>query len=198
MAGRSLSLAVAAVPEGLPAINTDFDVVNMTDVLTSPAVLDRLRTQAGEALKGLKVVCYYGCLSTRPLETTDAVRVEDPRQMETIFTAMGGTAIDWPYKTTCCGGSLALGRPDVVARLSADILGMAKRAGADLIATSCPMCFMNLDRKAWETQSNGGEAVPIFYFTELMLLGLDRARARAVWKRHLTDPTTILTARGLQ
>jgi heterodisulfide reductase subunit B len=38
-----------------------------------------------------------------------------------------------------------MSRTDVVVNLTDSIVGMAKLAGADCIAVSCPMCQINLD-----------------------------------------------------
>jgi heterodisulfide reductase subunit B len=84
--------------------------------------------------------------------------------------AIGGESIDWPYKTECCGGGLSLSRTDVVVNLTDSILGMARSAGADCIAVSCPMCQVNLDLRQQDIKKQTGRdyQIPIVYITQLL------------------------------
>ena len=60
-------------------------------------------------------------------------------QMERIVERLGATALNWSYKTECCGGSLALTRTDIVLNLTRKILEDARAVGADAVVTSCPL-----------------------------------------------------------
>ncbi|MEK7327982.1 MAG: heterodisulfide reductase-related iron-sulfur binding cluster, partial [Chloroflexota bacterium] len=51
-------------------------------------------------LTGLRVVCYYGCLLTRPPQVTEAQHPENPTDMDTLMTAIGLEVLDWSYKTS--------------------------------------------------------------------------------------------------
>jgi len=55
----------------------------------------------------------------------------------------------------------------IVKKLTREILAMAKAAGADCIATACPLCQLNLDLRQKDTEKASGEAfnLPVFYFT---------------------------------
>ncbi len=61
------------------------------------------------------------------------------------------------------------------------------------------MCNANIDaRQAEAAAANGGEYdIPIFSISELMGLAMGRPEARRWWRRHLTDPTPLLKAKGL-
>ena len=102
-------------------------------------MLQRVKEAVKKPLSGLKVACYYGCLVVRPPKVTDAVNYEDPQGMDELMKAAGAESVNWSYKTDCCGGSLVLGRPDVVRRLIGKLLDMALEAGADCLVTCCPM-----------------------------------------------------------
>ena len=65
--------------------------------------------------------------------------------MDHLMEAMGAEAVDWSYKTDCCGGSLSLSTLDIALDLSQKILQNAIDVGADIIATACPLCHANLD-----------------------------------------------------
>ena len=49
----------------------------------------------------------------------------------------------------------------LAARKSTNVLDSAKKAGAELVITACPLCLYNL-------QKNGGVDLPVMYFTELL------------------------------
>ena len=185
-------------PEGVGEIRSDLDVVNMLDVFLSDEMIGQVAQKAHDALKGLKLVCYYGCLSVRPPDVTGVDNPENPVRMDRLMEAAGAEVIDWPYKTMCCGGSLTMTNIGSVHRLAGEILDMAHRSGADAVVTGCPMCFMNLDRSAFEIQKESGKSfLPVFYFTELLSLAFDGNFAKSLWKRHLNSPVRVLESRGL-
>ena len=77
------------------------------------------------------MVPYYGCLAVRPLEVVEPEDPENPVQMDHLLEIMGAEVLNWPYKTDCCGGSLALTRTDLVLKLSGKLLDMAVLVEAD-------------------------------------------------------------------
>jgi heterodisulfide reductase subunit B2 len=146
-------------------------------------------------LKGLKVVCYYGCLLTRPPEVTEAEHPEYPMEMDQLLEAMGAEVLDWSFKTTCCGAGHALSRPDIVVDLSGDIVQGAIDQGADAIAVACPLCHMNLDARQFQMEID--HELPILYFTQLMAVGLGLPEKSAALNKNIVDPRPLLKDRGL-
>ncbi len=150
-------------------------------------------------LKGLKPVCYYGCLTARPPDVTDAADAEDPQSMDDIVRNLGADVKNWSYKTDCCGGNLVLTRPEAAKTLIKGLLDMALEADANCIVVGCPMCHSNLDTKQGELTRDGGIEynVPIYYFTELMDLAYGEKPVGGYVKRHITDARTLLLRCGL-
>jgi heterodisulfide reductase subunit B len=150
-------------------------------------------------LDGLKVACYYGCLLTRPPDVTGEKHYEYPTNMDRLVETLGAEAVDWSYKTDCCGGSLSLSTLEIALDLSHKILQNAIDVGADIIATACPLCHANLDlRQKQIDEKFGGEFdIPIVYFTQLMgvAYGLD-ARTLGL-DRHFSDAIGLLKEKGL-
>ena len=68
----------------------------------------------------------------------EPVDPENPMQMDHILEALGAEVLSWPYKTDCCGGSLALTRTDLVLKLSRKLLDMALTVEADAMVTLVP------------------------------------------------------------
>lgn len=161
--------------------------------------LEELKKKISKPLKGLRVVCYYGCLTVRPPDLTGVKLYENPQHMDQLMSILGADPIQWSYKTDCCGASLVITRTDIVRRLSGKILLMAKDAEADCIVTGCPMCQANLDTRQDEIGKEMGDhfEIPIIYFTELIGLATGHKDIKKWLGHHITDPIKILNARGL-
>ena len=138
------------------------------DVLVNDIGLKVVAERVKKPLKDLKVACYYGCQIVRPYALFDDQH--DPTTMDQIIKALGGTVIDWPLKTRCCGGTLTGTIEDVGNRLNYILLREARRRGADVIATACPLCQFNLEcnQDKISEQNNDRISVPVAYFTQLM------------------------------
>ncbi len=143
----------------------------------------------------LKVVCYYGCLLTRPSKVMQFDECEYPMAMDELLRSMGITTLDWSYKTECCGGALAMSRTDVVIKLTHDIFEEAKAVGANAIAVGCPLCHVNLDTRQEEVEEEYGVkyGLPIFYFTQLMALALGVPSNKLGLQKHFVSSDELLS-----
>jgi len=169
-------------------------------VLSSQDWLGHIASMGGEKLHGLKVVCYYGCLLTRPPQVTGFDDCEKPRSMDRLLGALGASVLDWGHRTDCCGASFALTRTDIVRKLSHDILERAREAGAEAIAVACPRCQLNLDsrQKEIEKEYGTGYNLPVFYFTQLMGVALRVPARELMLDRHFVDPRRALEKVGVK
>jgi heterodisulfide reductase subunit B len=186
-----------------PAIDTPYQgkvpIKHLLDFLIEEENLKDIKEKIKKPLNGLKAVCYYGCLIMRPPKVTDAKNYENPQTMDKLLSLLGVEVYPWSYKTDCCGGSLMLARPDIVAQLSGKLIQMAEDAGVDCIATACPLCQANLDTKQVVISKNLGREVrfPVFYFTELLGLALGSGEVDQWLRRHIVDPRDLLKSKGL-
>jgi len=164
------------------------------DILSNNAGLSKISDLVKNDLSGLKVVCYYGCLLTRPPKATEFDVCEYPQSMDKILQAVGVSTLDWSYKTDCCGASFALTRTEIVLKLSHDILGGAKSVGADAIAVACPMCHANLDTRQEEIEEKYQTTyhLPILYFTQLMGLAFGIPAEELLLRKHLVNTEGVL------
>ena len=165
---------------------------HLLEVLSSPEVLDRVASGVTRPLSGLKVASYYGCVLVRPPEITGWDDPEHPVRMDLLMEALGAEAVDWSYKVDCCGASMALTRADVVITLSSRIAEAAQEAGADLIASACGICQLNLD-----TRQASKDKIPALYFTELMGLAFESPAAGKWFGKHAIDPRPVFRTRDL-
>lgn len=155
----------------------------------------RLRDYVRKPLSGLRVVTYYGCLLTRPPKVTGAAHWENPTEMDDLLTASGAQVLDWSYKTACCGASHSLTRPDIVLKLSANLIEQARAAGAQAIAVACPLCHTNLDARQFQMALK--EPLPVLYFTQLMALALGLGEKEAALNKNLVNPRPMLQGLGI-
>lgn len=144
----------------------------------------------------LKVVCYYGCLLTRPAKVMQFDECEYPMAMDDILRSLGITTLDWSYKTDCCGGALAMTRTDVVLKLTREIFEEAKAVGANAIAVGCPLCHVNLDTRQEEVEAEYKVSydLPVFYFTQLMALAFGVPSSRLGLRKHFVSADGLLSA----
>ncbi len=153
-----------------------------------------------QQLSELKVVCYYGCLLTRPAKVMQFDECEYPMAMDDLLRSLGITTLDWSYKTDCCGGALAMTRTDVVLKLTRDILDEAKAVGANAIAVACPLCHVNLDTRQEEVEKeyDTSYGLPVFYFTQLMALAFGVPSDKLGLRKHFISAEKLLSGVGLR
>jgi heterodisulfide reductase subunit B len=176
--------------------------IRVDSLLTT--ITDRVGYEAAAApvvkpLEGLRVACYYGCLLTRPPDVTGAEHHEYPMNMDRLLEALGAEAVDWSYKTDCCGGSLSLSMLEISLDLSHKILQNAVDVGADILATACPLCHANLDvfQKQIKDEYGADFDMPIVYFTQLMGVAYGLDAETLGMDKHFTDAVGLLSELGL-
>lgn len=174
-------------------------VWDMANYISQDSVLDIIESKVKKPLEGLKVVCYYGCMSSRPPKITDAKDCENPVSMDRILKCLGADVIPWSYKTDCCGASHVIARPDLVFKLVGKLYQKAAEVGAECFVVSCQMCQANLDMYQDKVASKLGTEIyfPIFYFTELIGLALGNPGVKTWLSRHFVDPLRLLKGKNL-
>jgi len=169
------------------------------EVMMEEGMMQVIRSRVRKRLSGLKVVCYYGCVLTRPPEITQFDICEDPQSMDNIIRVLGGEPLDWSYKTECCGVSMTLTRSDIVLKLSNDLLREAKEVGAHAIVVCCPLCQANLDTRQLQIEDKYQVryGIPIIYFTQLMGLAFGAFPKELGLEKLITSPRDALEICGL-
>jgi heterodisulfide reductase subunit B len=169
-----------------------YDVRHLLDVVVNDLGIDAVKAKVTKPLKGVKLVCYYGCYLMRPPEIVAFDNPENPTTMDRLVGALGAEARDWSAKVDCCGGSLMLTRSDAVHDFVANIADRARDVDAEAIVTACPMCTMNL-----EAMQTGKDKLPVIYFTELLGVAMGLPDTKKWFKKHLKSPAKVLAAHGL-
>ena len=164
-------------------------IYHIADILTRTDILQELKKQIKVSLNGLKVAAYYGCLLNRPAkEVSFEDNPEQPKKLDELVSITEAEIVRWTHKTECCGAGLSISRPQLIEGLAGKIIAAAKRAGADVIVTACPMCMSNLDLRQKE--------MPILYITELIALSMGSTDIKKYLKKHLVNPIPTLQARS--
>jgi heterodisulfide reductase subunit B len=142
---------------------------HLLDVVANDFSEDEVKAVLRRDLGGIKVVCYYGCLLTRPKDVAAFDDMEEPRSMDRLMEACGAEVLDWPHRVICCGAAFSLSRTDIVHHMTGKILASAVKAGADAVVVACPMCQSNLDLRQPAIMKELGlaERIPTVYFTQL-------------------------------
>ena len=138
------------------------------EVLIHEIGLKKIMEKVKNPLSELKVACYYGCQLVRPF--TDFDDPDYPVTLDHIMEAIGAEPVEFSAKTRCCGGSLTGTIEEVGLRLNFILLKEAKKKGADVIATICPLCQFNLEITQNRIVKKYKEDIkmPILYFSQLM------------------------------
>jgi heterodisulfide reductase subunit B len=149
------------------------------DVLVNDVGLEAIAAKAARRLDGIKVAPYYGCQIVRPERGFDDREV--PMALDRLFERLGATVVAYPMKVRCCGGMLMTTVDEVGLRLSYELLQCAVDAGAEVIATTCPLCHINLEayQGAINRRFKARIRIPVVFFTQLVGLALG-ATARDV------------------
>lgn len=143
--------------------NGEVEVVHLLSYLKNEVGWDKLKDNVKAPLDGINIAPYYGCTLQRPRE----VGIEEPgsfQLMTELLETLGANVIKIREADLCCGSYQILGNPEAAGSASAKILEAARKAGADALSMSCPLCEYNLGKR------KGG--LPTFYFTQLLALAL--------------------------
>ena len=175
------------------------DVKHLVDTIVQKVGLAEIKSHVTHPLKGLKVVCYYGCLITRPPEITGAEHAEYPMVMDHLMQTLGAEVLDWSYKTDCCGGSLVFSQTGIALKLSNKILENAQQVGAEAVVVACPLCQANLDGRQEQIAKHFGVTydLPIIYFTQLLGLAMGLPEKELGFRKEIVSPMTLLRNKGL-
>ncbi len=162
------------------------------DILINDFGLDRIKSAVKRPLTGLKVAPYYGCQIVRPHGYFDDR--DDPQTMDQLIQALGAEAVHYPPKVRCCGGMLMTTDEQIALKLCHSLLQAAADNSADVIATACPLCHINLEGYQKNINSRFGSDfdLPVIYFTHLIGIALGLSAKELGLDRLLIKPGKLL------
>lgn len=153
-------------------LSGNLNVHHLIEVFVDDIGVKEIQKKVKNPLKDLKVAPYYGCQIVRPRKNGE--NIENPQFFEELVTAIGAEAVDFAFKTRCCGGSLLLTNRQAALNMIKVLLQNAQDSGAEVIATACPLCQVNLECYQNQVNEEFGTdySMPILYFTQLIGLAL--------------------------
>lgn len=149
------------------------DIIHYLEILRDEIGFDKINKKIKKPLKNLNLAPYYGCLLLRPHDAA----IDDPDSptiLEELIKTMGATTSYFPFKNECCGAYETVSEIDFVVERARNIIGNAKRNGADALIVSCPLCAFNLDNRQKNVfqKYTDFEGIPVLYFTQALSLAL--------------------------
>jgi heterodisulfide reductase subunit B len=146
------------------------EIRHLLDVMVYDIGLDTIKSKVVRPLTGLRVAPYLGCMVPRPDYEHHWSDHEHPIELDLLLETLGAEVIDFPLKTHCCGGHMPHIGPDTAFELIRRLIASAATYEADIMATLCPMCQMNLDAYQGETNQHFGMSyhMPVVFFTQLI------------------------------
>jgi heterodisulfide reductase subunit B len=184
-------------------IDEEFDaklaVLHYLEVLKNDVGFDGVKAKVKKSLAGLKIGSYYGCLMVRPEADMQFDHVDNPMVMDNLMSALGATAVNFPFKTECCGGYLLVNDQEASLKCAATITASLNSMGAEAAVTTCPLCQYNVDnqQRILAERVAGFKRLPVFYFTQLLALALGVEGEVLNLDNHYVDPRPLLRAKGL-
>lgn len=176
----------------------DVKVRHLLELLREDIRFEAIGQKVKKPLRGLKVASYYGCLLVRPKEV-GLDDMENPTVLDDLAAVLGAEAVDFPYKTECCGAYQTVDKPETVADRTYSILTSARSRGANVVSVSCPLCAFNLDHRQKETAKkySGFKGLPILYFTQLLAIAMGCEEKDLRLDLHYVNPRPLLQEKGL-
>lgn len=197
LAGRVNDALGAA---GLACTPGAVEVRHLFEVIAHDVGVETIRAHVTRPLQGLRVAPYLGCLVTRPDSDERWREKEHPVAFDRVLGALGADVVDYPLRTDCCGGHLSQISPAMGLEMLRRLLDAAARLDADLVATICPMCQMNIDlyqaevNRRFKTDFH----VPILFFTQLMGLAFGFGAAELGIGSEVVSASAALARIGIE
>jgi succinate dehydrogenase / fumarate reductase cytochrome b subunit len=132
--------------------------------------LERLKESITNPLHGLRVASYYGCHTRNPDDIQKYESSNNPTSLEDILEVLGVDIVDYDTKDDCCGYHLVWPNNDLSMKMTGNVLEGASKKEVDLMVTSCPLCFKNMDGCQTKAVNRiGGDfQVPVLFLPELV------------------------------
>lgn len=193
---RTRPASLTRANEGLELLGMRFAgaarIRHLLEILFEDVGVDSLRVDAGR-LANLRVAPFACCHFFRP----EVMRARGPAgTLASLITALGAEMIPARTVAHCCGFHALLVNKQLAVQAAARFLGDAKRAGADCVVTSSPLCHVALDIYQADAARLIGEPLnmPILHLAQFVGLALGLPERELALHRHFVS-TVAVTAK---
>jgi heterodisulfide reductase subunit B len=158
-----------ALKEAGLKLDKNVNARHFVEVLIEDVGFEAMKKQVVKPLQGLKFAGYVGCQTNRPFGITGE-SFENPMYLDKLTEMVGGEAVKYDQKVTCCGGALAFSEPEKAQKQIRDIVESAYDNGAEMIVTPCQLCQANVEIYQSEINKKHGTKfnMPVVYYSQLM------------------------------
>jgi succinate dehydrogenase / fumarate reductase cytochrome b subunit len=165
-------------------------------VLVDEVGLAELQRRVKVDLSDLNVASFYGCQLIRPGTLHGYDDPDRPAYFERLIEALGGKPVDYDERKKCCGFPITFVNEDASMKMNAKNMLAAKGKGADVMATSCPLCHINLDMYQGKAEKVAGQRIdlPILHLPQLVGLAMGIPPERLQMKRHIVSTKSVARA----
>jgi len=119
-------------------------VKHLTQVLAEIPPGDLAKVLA-RPLAGARVATFHGCHLVRPAryaKVDDPVR---PKILDRLVDRLGGVPVEYSERNECCGMGFTGTAPEAAAGRMGPVLRSMEAAGASVVVTPCPSCFLQIE-----------------------------------------------------
>ncbi|WP_019625585.1 CoB--CoM heterodisulfide reductase iron-sulfur subunit B family protein [Thioalkalivibrio sp. ALJT] len=189
-----------------PVYTGDVRTLHLLEWLMEELGPEGIKQKMTKSLNGIKIANYYGCMYTRPRQIfpekdngPGSDSSYQPHFMDDLLGAAGAVNVDFPLKTSCCGGAHTLSDSDTSTQLVLNLLQSAEDSGAEVIATECPTCHSGLEMHQVRAETEFGikTEVKVLYFTQLLGLAMGLSPRKLGIHENVSDSVGLLKEKGV-
>jgi len=173
---KLMTKANEALAESDLKLKNETPIKHMVEVLIEDIGYEEMGAKVKKPLEGIRIAGYVGCQTNRPFGIVGE-SFENPGYLDKMIDTLGGESIPgYEKKVQCCGGALAFSEPEKSQEMVKGIIEAAYDHGADMIATPCPVCQMNVEvyQDQINTTYSTKFAMPVVYYSTLMAVAYGR------------------------
>ncbi|HIE01589.1 MAG TPA: heterodisulfide reductase subunit B [Thiotrichaceae bacterium] len=139
-------------------------------MLAQDVGLSKLRSRITNPLNGIRVASYYGCHTRNPADIQQYESSQNPTSLEDILKVLGVEIVDYETRDDCCGYHINWPNNQLAQKMTGSVLQGAHKQNVDLMVTSCPLCFKNLDGVQPKALAAAGQdfQLPVLFLPELV------------------------------
>ena len=176
--------------------NGTVKVKHLLQVLVDEIGLETLRKHVRVDISALNIGAFYGCQILRPTDILQWENSDNPQSFERLIAALGGKPVLYEGRKKCCGFPITFVNEKASMTMNFKNMEEAQERGADVIATSCPLCHINLDMYQRKADKVGGRRLdlPILHLPQLVGLAMGISPKDLGLKRHLISTDSVVEA----
>ena len=176
--------------------NGTVKVKHLLQVLVDEIGLETLRKHVRVDISALNIGAFYGCQILRPTDILQWENSDNPQSFERLIAALGGKPVLYEGRKKCCGFPITFVNEKASMTMNFKNMEEAQERGADVIATSCPLCHINLDMYQRKADKVGGRRLdlPILHLPQLVGLAMGISPKELGLKRHLISTDSVVEA----